>query len=97
MLQAARSLKDQSMQVELSKQIKADFRRNKDLIDALAVKSLMQEGYRSLQQIQDLASSSSRSTTREARIGNNLPGMTWLQTEDKEDERGRVGEGWPWQ
>lgn len=27
----------------------------------------------------------------------NHPGQSWIDTKDEEDERGRVGQGWPWE
>jgi hypothetical protein len=75
------------LQEDLRQQVRTDFRRNKVIKDHSAISSLIQEANRNLERIKDLNSGSA----------NDHGGTdSWINTEDEDDKRGRVGSGWPW-
>ncbi len=78
---------DHSMCEALTKQIKETFRSNQNVVDVVARKSLMISGLHFLSQIRSLARKAPKQSGGEE---------SWLSTSDEVDERGRVGEGWPW-
>lgn len=78
---------NESLQKELQVQIRSDFRRNKEMKDNVAVASLIQEAKRNLEQIKDMNSGPADSHGGAG---------SWINTEDEDDKRGRIGNGWPW-
>jgi hypothetical protein len=86
-LRASGRVADPELKKELSAQIKHEFRSNVSITDAVVVKSLITEATRNLERLQAMA----RTSDVMVQDQNNSV------TTDEDDERGRVGKGWPWQ
>lgn len=84
LLKAALKLHQDSLQADVTRQIKLEFRKNKDLSDKVAIRNAIQSGHRQLKQVEDMIGVSTRSAD------------SWLSSSDQVDVRGRVGDGWPW-
>ena len=80
-----RHIDDVTLRQELKKQILFDFKQHKDTKDNLLIRTLIQEGNRNLKQLQSLSSKNQANNDNES----------WLSQKDPDDERGRVGKGWP--
>jgi hypothetical protein len=86
MLKAAKKVQDPSVGASLSREISAGFRQNSDLRDPVAVKTTLQEANRYLKQLQAMGPDSDI-----------YDGDSWINQSTPDDERGRVGTGFPWQ
>jgi hypothetical protein len=91
MLKSANHVADQSVRAGLLEEIKIEFHKCKSLSDGAAVKNAIAHGQRSLAQLEDL----SGYKTAPASLPKKGSG-SWIDTQDEEDVRGRVGTGWPW-
>ena len=67
-------------------EVKREFRMHSVLVDPMAKQMAVTQGERKLKQVQSLVG---YSFVHEE--------DSWLSTNDREDPRGRVGTGWPWQ
>lgn len=85
MLRAANKLEEASLRASISKEISAGFRQNMDLKDPVSVKATLQEANRQMKQLQSM---SQDATAYDA--------DSWINQSEPDDERGRVGKGWPW-
>ena len=83
-LRAVRYIDDVSLRQDLKKQILFDFKQHKDTKDNLLIRTLIQEGTRNLKQLQSLGNKYQTNDNE-----------SWLSQKDPDDERGRVGKGWP--
>eukprot|EP00532_Pseudo-nitzschia_australis_P008403 CAMPEP_0168177518 /NCGR_PEP_ID=MMETSP0139_2-20121125/8507_1 /TAXON_ID=44445 /ORGANISM="Pseudo-nitzschia australis, Strain 10249 10 AB" /LENGTH=112 /DNA_ID=CAMNT_0008096595 /DNA_START=440 /DNA_END=778 /DNA_ORIENTATION=+ len=72
-------------QDDLREQVRREFRINMHDKDAFAVKRNLAEGKRQFAELQEFTGQS-----------NKYKGESWINTQDAEDPRGRVGTGWPW-
>jgi hypothetical protein len=72
-------------QEDLRLQVQNEFRANKDDSDPFNTQRSLAEGKRKYQELQEM-------TGHKKQEG----GDSWLNTDDPEDTRGRVGTGWPW-
>ena len=88
-LRASRRVADPELKKELSAQIKHEFRNNVGITDASVVKSLIVEATRNLERLQAMA----MKTDSDVMVQHQNNSVTT----DEDDERGRVGKGWPWQ
>lgn len=86
-LRACRNIDDTSLRQELKKQVLHDFKQHTDTKDNLLIRTLIQEGNRNLKQLQSLGSRNNTKVINDDE--------SWLSQKDPEDERGRVGKGWP--
>ncbi len=85
MLRSTSKINDNNeLKEQLNLQIKNEFKSKKDLSDPVAIKSLLTEGYRNLKKLEELGPIKAYSSD------------SWINIQDEEDKRGRVGEGWPW-
>jgi hypothetical protein len=85
MLRAANQLEDSALRTSITKEIGAGFRQNRDLRDPVAVKVTIQEAHRQMKQLQSMGQNSSA-----------YDADSWINQSEPDDERGRVGKGWPW-
>ena len=83
------------LQEEIRNQVKNDFRRNSNMTDHVGATTLIQEATRHLARIKDMNSNLDNRGGGGGGGGGGTKG-SWINTEDKDDPRGRVGEGWPW-
>lgn len=91
LLKATRSCSDPQLKAELRQHIVSDFRKNQHLQDNHAIRSLIQEGLRSVKKVQDISEA-----TRPKPPPEFSEQKSWLEEGDEDDKRGRIGEGWPW-
>lgn len=103
LLRAARHCQDPSLRKDITQQIRVEFQRNKDIQDNTLIRSCIQDATKSLKKVQDLvgvapnsAGNSGSVAVASKRTVKNETGGSWLEVQDEEDKRGRVGEGWPW-
>ena len=82
-LQRARSIEDKDVAAEARRQFKA----SRDETDPLKIQMLVADATNYLEAMQG--------STRGG--GSSGGGDSWLDIDDPEDKRGRVGEGFPWQ
>ena len=73
-------------QMDLREQVKREFKAHRTMDDPFNVQRALTEGKRRLGELQELTGSN-----------NKYEGDSWLNTQDDEDLRGRVGTGWPWE
>jgi hypothetical protein len=100
----ARKIEDSSVKQGIFEQIRTDFRQNQLLKDAVSIKSAMVQGQRNLALLQDLVG---ETAVRKSVAVDVKPGVaggstaaksdnSWLNNSTGDDQRGRVGTGWPW-
>ena len=97
MNRAVRRISDKDLRRDLCAEIRHGFRKNQHLTDAMASKSLMQEGRRQLKQLESMADVPPNSSM--GGYTNRGDEDSWINQKDgdhDDDERGRVGKGWPW-
>jgi hypothetical protein len=95
MLKSVQRIDRSDIRVDISQQIKSEFTNNKNVKDAVSLRSLMSEGSRQLEVLKDMESSPS--STFNPVYPNNPAVTSWLDSSTEDDIKGRVGEGWPWQ
>jgi Complex 1 protein (LYR family) len=92
-----RRLKDVDLRADIIKQIHTEFSQNRTITDLAAIRSLIQEGNRTLEQLKAMASDRPVGKSDcDSSVGIKPSGSSWLDTDDPDDQRGRVGTGWPW-
>eukprot|EP00536_Pseudo-nitzschia_multiseries_P004977 jgi/Psemu1/303018/fgenesh1_kg.89_\ len=72
-------------QDDLREQVKREFRINMHDTDSFAVKRNLAEGQRQFEELKEFTGQSNKYT-----------GESWINIQDPDDPRGRVGTGWPW-
>mmetsp|Transcript_3730 Transcript_3730/g.3866 ORF Transcript_3730/g.3866 Transcript_3730/m.3866 type:complete len:119 (-) Transcript_3730:49-405(-) len=89
MLREACKVSDDSLKNDLRNQIRTEFKIGKDDTDKVTIKNRLIEGTRQLEQLQAV----SNSFIKNSLIDQN----SWINvSEDENDIRGRIGDGWPW-
>jgi hypothetical protein len=88
MLKAAAKVPDIDVRKNLKEEISLEFHTCKNLVDNNAIKTAIANGQRSLSRLDDLSGTKSVYSKRN--------GGSWIDTQDEDDVRGRVGTGWPW-
>lgn len=73
-------------QNDLKEQVQREFKSSKTITDPFNVQRALTEGKRRFTELQEFTGSK-----------NKYDGDSWLNTQDAEDPRGRVGTGWPWE
>ena len=84
MLRAANRVDDVALRSNLRGQISSEFRQNRDLKDPVSVKSTLQEAMRQLKQLEAMGTGAGA-----------YDADSWINQSEPDDERGRVGKGWP--
>mmetsp|Transcript_24737 Transcript_24737/g.41242 ORF Transcript_24737/g.41242 Transcript_24737/m.41242 type:complete len:120 (+) Transcript_24737:16-375(+) len=92
LLKACKNVDDSSVKSDLIDEIKLEFHTNKELEEKIAIKNAITQGNRSLTQLNDMIGGQNRVYGSNAIAGES----SWLDTNDCDDERGRVGTDWPW-
>lgn len=88
-LRCVRRIEDDDRQKEQAwKEVVDDFRRHSYETDPVTIKMSVREGERRLAQVQSLVGHTTAHQNDED---------SWLNTNDPEDPRGRVGVEWPWE
>ena len=78
-------VEDQTLKKDIKSQVYSQFRANRSTTDNVVVRYLIQDAKRQLIQLQAI-------TNQDKTCIEN----SWINTKDADDERGRVGTGWPW-
>lgn len=87
-LKSIRLIEDTRERQNAFQEVHREFRNHASLKDPLATQMAVTEGERKLKQIQSMVGYSDSTVDDDD---------SWLNTQDPEDERGRVGTEWPWQ
>ena len=85
-LKAVRLIEDKCYKQEALQEITTQFRKDSMETDSLSIQMAVKEGERRLIQVRSLVGYT---------VSNE--GDSWLNIQDTEDPRGRVGNQWPWQ
>jgi hypothetical protein len=94
---AVRLIPDDSLRIDLKRQILSDFKQNMNMNENSIVRVLIQEAQRHLVMLQSMGSGSSKLKSKQPLNNNdNIDSNSWLGMDDPEDPRGRVGVKWPW-
>jgi len=72
-------------QEDLREQVRKEFQVNKHDKDPFTVKQNIAEGQRRFEELKEFTGQSNKYT-----------GESWINIQDPDDPRGRVGTGWPW-
>jgi len=72
-------------QEDLKAQVRKEFHINKDDTNSFTVKQNIAEGQRRFEELKEFTGQSNKYT-----------GESWINIQDPDDPRGRVGTGWPW-
>lgn len=70
---------------ELREQVRKEFKLNKNDTNSFAIKQNIADGQRRFEELQEFTGQS-----------NKYSGESWINIQDPDDPRGRVGTGWPW-
>lgn len=70
---------------ELRDQVRKEFKLNKNDTNSISVKQNISDGQRRFEELQEFTGQS-----------NKYSGDSWINIQDPDDPRGRVGTGWPW-
>lgn len=100
LLRATKSTENEDLRLDVRSQITNEFRRNKTLLDPVAIKGSILEAQRSIEKVKEICAapkaaepvSEEKSTRR-----NSKASQSWISTDDQDDKRGRIGSGWPWE
>ena len=72
-------------QEDLREQVRKEFQVNKHDTNSFTVKQNIAEGQRRFEELKEFTGQSNKHT-----------GESWINIQDPDDPRGRVGTGWPW-
>lgn len=72
-------------QEDLMEQVRKEFKVNKRVTNPFTVKQNIAEGQRRFEELQEFTGQS-----------NKYKGESWMNIQDPDDPRGRIGTGWPW-
>ena len=95
-LRAANCLPDASLRVDIRSQVTDSFRYYQTITDAVIIKNLIAEAHRSLNQLHSMGTPREGHHIKPTGAAGAAAANSWMSGGDAEDERGRVGTGWPW-
>ena len=75
----------------IKEEVRNGFKVNMSLTEKISINACIKEADTNLRMIRELADGDN------ARDGNGDGDGSWLDNSDDEDQRGRVGTGWPWE
>ena len=90
-LRAVNCIPDPSFQTSSKKEVQTSFGRYKNETDALTIQMALREGERQLEQVRSMVGYVGADNAAK------MDGDSWLNIDDDEDPRGRVGVVWPWE
>ena len=85
---------DPTFQASSKKEVQTSFERYKNETDALTIQMALREGERQLEQVRSMVGYVGAVGADNAA---KTDGDSWLNIDDDEDPRGRVGVVWPWE
>ena len=90
-LRAVNCIPDPTFQTSSKKEVQSSFERYKNETDALTIQMALREGERQLEQVRSMVGYVGADNAAKT------DGDSWLNIDDDEDPRGRVGVVWPWE
>ena len=90
-LRAVNCIPDPTFQTSSKKEVQTSFERYKKETDALTIQMALREGERQLEQVCSMVGYVGADNAAKT------DGGSWLNIDDEEDPRGRVGVVWPWE
>ena len=90
-LRAVNCIRDPTFQSSSKKEVQTSFGRYKNETDALTIQMALREGERQLEQVRSMVGYVGADNAAKT------DGDSWLNINDDEDPRGRVGVVWPWE
>ena len=90
-LRAVACIPDPTFQLSSKKEVQTSFGRYKNETDALTIQMALREGERQLEQVKSMVGYVGPDDAAKKDED------SWLNTDDEEDPRGRVGVMWPWE
>ena len=90
-LRAVNCIPDPTFQTSSKKEVQSSFERYKNETDALTIQMALREGERQLEQVRSMVGYVGADNAAKT------DGDSWLNIDDEEDPRGRVGVAWPWE
>ena len=91
-----RDVEDDTLRADLRKQINLEFHKNKLIVDKATIRTLLKEGKRQLTMLQSIGTKGQGRSLEDGK-GEDTQKSSWIAMSEKDDTRGRVGQGWPWQ
>lgn len=95
-LQALRLIPEEKDRIPAISEVKQNFRRLSFETNAIAIDMAVKDGEQRLKQVQSLVGYEHHTKKKKKNNANNDNDDSWLNIDDKEDPRGRVGTEWPW-
>ena len=99
-LKAIRSIpisEGDDLKSDLSRQVKQEFGAHRNETDRFIVQRAIQDGQRRYHELLHLVPTKIGRNENNADSSQTVDKDSWLNIDDPEDPRGRVGEGWPWE
>ena len=93
MLKAAKKLESSDMQASIRNEVRNGFKVNMSLTEKISINACIKEAETNLRTIKGLAGGGDTYYDERGEDGDG----SWLDNSDEEDQRGRVGTGWPWE
>ena len=90
-LRVVACIPDPTFQLSSKKEVQTSFGRYKSETDALTIQMALKEGERQLEQVKSMVGYVGADDVAKKDED------SWLNTDDEEDPRGRVGVMWPWE
>ena len=99
LMRGAADLNDKSLTSHVREQIRFEFRNNSKITDNVALRNLIQDGQRQLTKLQSMGTKAAHQLAHASPlpVSSSGSGSSWLNEQDGEDQRGRMGAKWPWE
>ena len=105
LMRGAADLSDKSLTSHVREQIRFEFRNNSKITDNVALRNLIQDGQRQLTKLQSMGTKAAHQLAHASPLpvsnsgsgSGSGSGSSWLNEQDREDQRGRMGAKWPWE
>lgn len=89
-------LEDATLVASLREQIRFEFKNNSKITDNVALRTLIQDGQRQLTKLQSMSKKVASATNNSSFGVKPKASDSWIDQQDADDVRGRVGTNWPW-
>ena len=90
-LKAAKKMESPDMRDSIRNEVRNGFKVNKHLVEKISINACVKEAETSLRTLKGLAKEGD--DNYDCRGGDG----SWLDNSDEDDQRGRMGTGWPWE
>ena len=92
MMKAAKKMESSDMQESIRIEVRNGFKVNMSLVEKISINACIKEAETSLRTIKGLAKEDNDEDD-----GSMDQNGSWLDNSDEDDQRGRLGTGWPWE